>query len=159
MAVEKSKTEEALSKALKGARTVDEMVESFAAALPGGDEETVKELIELNKKAFSVFIDKKPHMWEEYAQKPFYNMVDRGILDPKTRELICTGIMMALRRRGGTIFHMLSAICNGATEEEIMEVAFLTCYVQPKIQMTAINDVLSEGLQLAARIKKKGNSK
>ena len=148
-------TEKALSKALKSAKTMEAMLKSWSYAFPGASKEFTNEILKLNKKGFSNFIEKKPHMWVEYAQRPFYDLIDRGVLDPKTRELICAGIMMSQHRVGGTISHMLMAMCNGATEEEIMEVAFLTCYVTPKIQMTAINDALSEGFRLAKVMKKK----
>ncbi len=151
----KINTEQVLAKTLRKAKTVEEMLEAFGAALPGMDEETVKDVLKRNRASFSVFVERKPHMWEEYAHEPFYHMVDRGVLDPKTRELVSAGIMMALHRRGGAIFHMLSALCNGATEEEIMEVAFLTCYVLPKIQMSATNDILAEGFRIASKMKKK----
>ena len=141
------------TKTLKAAKTAEEMVESWALLMPGGDKNTVREVIEQNKDIFRPYIDKAPYMIEEFAQKPLYNMLDRGVFDPKTRELIFVAIQMALQRIGGLIFHIQAAICNGATEEEIMEIAFLTCYVLPKVQMGSISQGLTEGLRLAAKMK------
>jgi alkylhydroperoxidase/carboxymuconolactone decarboxylase family protein YurZ len=140
-------------KAMKEATTGQEMVESWAKFFPGGDEEIVKEVIKQNKNIFRVYIEKAPHMLETFPQKPLAEVVERGILDPKTRELILVGMLAVMGRTGGLIFHILAAVCHGATEEEIMEIIFLAAYEQAKCQMGTMGEPVAEALRLAAKIK------
>jgi hypothetical protein len=47
-----------------------------------------------------VYIEKALHMLEVFPQKPLAEVVERGILDPKTRELILVGMLVAMGRTG-----------------------------------------------------------
>ena len=54
----------------------------------------------------------------------------------------------------GLIFHIQSAIHEGATEEEIMEVIFLSAYEQCKCNVAMAAQGLAEGFKRAAAMKK-----
>ena len=48
-----------------------------------------------------------------------------------------------------------AAVHEGATEAEIMEVVYLSCYEQGKVHTATIGQGLAEGLRRAAKMKKK----
>lgn len=52
-----------------------------------------------------------------------------GALDPKTKELIATGISIAVRCDGCIAFHVKAALDHGATREEIMETVGMSVYM------------------------------
>jgi alkylhydroperoxidase/carboxymuconolactone decarboxylase family protein YurZ len=62
-------------------------------------------------------------------------LLDRGILDPKTRYLILVALYMMQGHWDGVLPQACNAKAAGATDEEIMEVAFCVCYSVGKAKM------------------------
>ena len=58
-----------------------------------------------------------------------------GILDPKTRYLLLVGLYMMNNHYDGVMPQACNAKAAGATEEEIMEVAFCVCYSVGKAKL------------------------
>ncbi|MFC1929948.1 hypothetical protein ACFLW6_03705 [Chloroflexota bacterium] len=66
--------------AFKRAKTGEEMVMSWAYQSPGRNIEPVVE-------AFRLLIDRRPDIIETWSHRPLQDIMDRGILDRKTRSL------------------------------------------------------------------------
>ena len=79
--------------------------------------------------------DNKVEMLHTYAQNPLTQLLDRGILDPKTRYLLLVGLYMMNDHWDGVLPQACNAKAAGATDEEIMEVAFCVCYSVGKAKM------------------------
>ena len=63
-------------------------------------------------------------MLHTYAQNQLTGLLDRGILDPKTRYLLLVGLYMMNNHWDGVLPQACNAKAAGATDEELMEVAF-----------------------------------
>lgn len=116
--------EEKVVKAMKEAKTAEEMIKSWASQRPGFVPPAVNEL--------DLYIRRKPEMISTYAHNQLTQLIERGILDPKTRYLIIIACYIMLDHWQGILPQCCNAKAAGATEEEIMEVAFITCYAVGK---------------------------
>ena len=96
-----------------------------------------------------------PEILKNFTNQPLLESLERGTLDPKTRELVLVGILAAMQCGPGLIFHVQAAVHEGATEAEIMEAVYLSCYEQGKVHTATIGQGLAEGLRRAAKMKKK----
>lgn len=112
-------------KAFKNAKTPKEMVYSWASQSPGRPMEKQWEVI-------STFAEKAPWILEYYAQRGLENVMDRGVLDRKTRELIMIGMLLVLKDGDGVGAHVANAKAAGVTEEELAAVAEIACYEASK---------------------------
>lgn len=133
---------------IKDAKTGREMVDSWQELVGDGDIEDIKEV-------FQVYVDKMPEILKNFTNQPLLESLERGTLDPKTRELVLVGILAAMQCGPGLIFHVQAAVHEGATEAEIMEAVYLSCYEQGKVHTATIGQGLAEGLRRAAKMKKK----
>ena len=118
-------------KAMKEAKTAEEMVSSWYTQRPGckgGPITGEPDPLELYKK-------RKPEMVYTYAHNQLTQLLDRGILDPKTRYLVILGCYMAENHWSGVLPQCCNAKAAGATEEEIMEVAHIACYAASKAKV------------------------
>ena len=121
--------EEEVVKAMKAAKTGAEILESWAMQRPGykpggkGDP------------TLDFWGDNKVEMLHTYAQNPLTQLLDRGILDPKTRYLLLVGLYMMNNHWDGVLPQACNAKAAGATDEEIMEVAFCVAYSVGKAKM------------------------
>jgi len=126
-------------KAMKEAKTAEEMAKSWTkqrqeakTALGGGIE---------------FWAERKPEMIFTYAHNQLTQLVDRGILDPKTRFLVILGCYMAENHWEGVLPQCCNAKAVGATEEEMMEVAHIACYAVSKAKLVdtahAMNDAFT----------------
>lgn len=140
MSSEKQKQQ---AKALGGAKSGQEMLDSWQTLVGNGDIEDIK-------KVFQVYADKMPELLDYYTQQPLASSLERGVLDPKTRELVLVGMLAAMQCGPGLVFHIQGAIHEGATEAEIMEVIFLASYQHGKVQAASIGMSVEEGLKRAA---------
>lgn len=111
-------------KAMKAAKTGDEMMESWYTQRPGFKPASAGGL--------SLYAKRKPEMIFSFAHNQLTQMIERGILDPKTRYLVIIGCYMMEGHWAGLLPQCCNAKAAGATEEEIMEVAFLACYARGK---------------------------
>ena len=124
-----ARAEEAkVAKKMKEAKTAEEMVMSWFAQRPGWEGPSGRDPLDL-------YIKRKPEMVFTYAHNQLAQVVDRGILDPKTRYLAILGMYMMLNHWEGILPQCCNAKAAGATEEEIMEIAFLACYAVGKDKM------------------------
>ena len=124
-------------KAMKEAKTAAEMRESWHTQRPGFKSRT-------SRVALDFYTKRKPEMIFTFAHNQLTQLVERGILDPKTRYLVIAGCYMM----GGQWSGLLQQCCNskaaGATEEEIMEVAFIAGYAVSKHMLVDTSEALGE---------------
>ncbi len=132
---------------MKDAKTGQEMLDSWQNLVGDGDIEDIKEV-------FNVFAEKMPEILMNFTQRPLVESLERGTLEPKTRELVLVGILAAMECGPGLIFHIQGAVNAGATEKEILEVIFLSAYQHCKVNVAAIGQGVAEGFRRAALMKK-----
>ena len=132
---------------MKDAKTGQEMLDSWQELVGDGDIEDIKQV-------FQVYADKMPEILKTFTNQPIMESVDRGVLDPKTRELVLVGMLAAMQCGPGLIFHIQGAVKEGATEEEIMEVIYLSAYEHGKVNVASLGEGLAEGLRRASLMKK-----
>ena len=147
-----ARTEEVdIVKAMKEAKTAYEMVMSWGTQAPGRD-------MERTLKAFQLWVDRKPEMMEVFAQNILWRVIDRGILDGKTRSLILLGMTMAMGSKEGVITQCANAKGAGCSEEEIMEIAYLACYMACKDRLATTCDALTEAFKATTNVKPRKKS-
>ena len=132
--------EEKVAKAMKEAKTAEEMVSSWYTQRPGCDRLPGKDPLELYTK-------RKPEMVFTYAHNQLTQLVDRGILDPKTRYLVILGCYMMEDHWQGILPQCCNAKAAGATEEEIMEVAHIACYAVSKAKLVDTSMALAKAFE------------
>jgi alkylhydroperoxidase/carboxymuconolactone decarboxylase family protein YurZ len=132
---------------MKNAKTADEMIDSWQELVGDGDIRDIQEV-------FRIYAGKMPDILTRFAQQPLVESIERGVLDPKTRELVLLGMLAAMQSIPGVVFHLQGAVHAGASEAEIMEVMFLSAYEQCKNHSAAMGVALSEGFKRAAKMKK-----
>ncbi len=124
-------------KAMKEARTALEMKKSWHAQRPGyKDPPGASEL--------DLYTQRKPEMVHTFAHNALTQLVDRGILDPKTRYLVISACYMMQGQWGGLLKMLSNAKAAGATEEEMMEVAFIACYSVSKHMLVGTGGALQK---------------
>lgn len=133
--------------AMKDAKSGQEILDSWQNLVGDGDIEDIKQ-------AFGVFAEKMPEILMNFTQRPLVESLERGALDPKTRELVLVGMLAAMECGPGLVFHIQGAVKEGATEKEIMEVIFLSAYEHCKVNVAALGEGVAEGLRRAAKMKK-----
>ncbi len=132
-------------KKMKAAKTGKEIVESWEALVPSGTE-----TLSANKEVFGVYIEKAPNILKYFCQDPLVYSMEKGALDPKTRELVVIGVIAALQNGGGLTMHIPAAMGQGATEEEIIDVIHLACYEFGKVGCSTIGPGMAEGFRQAS---------
>ncbi|MBI2853409.1 MAG: carboxymuconolactone decarboxylase family protein [Chloroflexi bacterium] len=141
-----ARPEEAKSvKAFRAAKTGKEMVYSWGSQSPGRNMEPTYNRLKL-------FADKAPWLIESYCHKPLADIMDRGILDRKTRELVMIGMMLTMNSAGGVAAHVANAKAAGVTEEEILEVAALACYEQCKVKAVDCSAALADAFKFSEKV-------
>ena len=140
-----SEREKKQATALRDAASGQAMLDSWQTLVGDGDIDDIK-------KVFQVYADKMPELLSYYTQQPLASSLDRGVLDPKTRELVLVGMLAAMQCGPGVVFHIQGAVHEGATEAEIMEVIFLSSYQHGKVQAAALGLSVEEGLKRAAKM-------
>lgn len=132
---------------MKKARTAREMLDSWQELVGNGDIDDIKGV-------FQVFAERMPSMVRTFTHAPLVESMERDVLDPKTRELVLLGMLAAMQCGPGVVFHVQGALHAGASEDEIMEVMFLSAYEQAKVQAAAMGMSLAEGFKRAAKMKR-----
>ena len=100
-------------KAMKAAKTGPEIFASWAMQRPGyvpgqGGDPTL-----------DFWSDHKVEMLHTFAQNQLSQLLDRGILDPKTRYLLLVGLYMMTNHWDGVLPQACNAKAAGASDEEI----------------------------------------
>ena len=135
-----ARPEEAKSvEAFRKAKTGVEMIRSWASQTPGRKTAELEKLLER-------MCDTRLDLFEHYAQKPLADMMDRGILDRKTREMIMIGVLMGMEDVTGVVAHVQNAVAAGVTEEELWEVVAIAMYEAGKHSLSA-GAMLTQGLE------------
>jgi alkylhydroperoxidase/carboxymuconolactone decarboxylase family protein YurZ len=132
-------------RAFREARTPREKVYSWGSQTPGRDMEGLYQALEL-------FADKAPWLIDSYAHNPLADIMDRGILDRKTRELVLIGMMLVMREPGGVVAHVANGLAAGLTEEEIIAVAECACYEGGKPMVVACSEMLTQAFAACRNI-------
>ncbi|MBI4329648.1 MAG: hypothetical protein HY673_00020 [Chloroflexi bacterium] len=112
-------------KAMKAAKTGKEMRTSWHAQRPGFHDPAGPSSLDL-------YTERKPEMIRTFAHDALTQLVERGILDPKTRYLVIIGCYIMEGEWGGLLQQCCNARAAGASDEEIMEVAFIANYAVSK---------------------------
>jgi len=123
-------------KAFRDAETGRDKVYSWGSQTPGRDMEGLYQALRL-------FADKAPWLIDTYAHNPLADIMDRGVLDRKTRELVLIGMMLVMREPGGVTAHVANGLAAGLTEEEIIAVAECACYEGGKPMVVACSEMLT----------------
>ena len=131
---------------MKDAKTAEEMLEAWQELVGDGDIQDFKDV-------FQVYAKKMPDIIKRYCHEPLVASNDRGILDEKTRELVLVGMLAAMGCGFGVIFHIMGAKKAGCTEEEIMEVIYLSSYEHAKVSAANIAESVTEGFRRADMMK------
>ena len=132
---------------MKKAKTGREMLDSWQELVGDGNIEDIKGV-------FQVYADKMPDILKNFTHKPLVESLERGVLDPKTRELVLVGMLAAMQCGPGLIFHIQGAVHAGATEAEILETIYLSAYEHAKVNIAALGEGVAEGFRRAAKMKK-----
>ena len=135
-----------IAKAMKEAKTGREIVASWGTQAPGRD-------MERTFKAFDLWLDRKPEMMEVFAKNPLLSTIERGILDGKTRSLVLLGMTMAIGSREGVVTQCANAKGAGCSEEEIMEIAHLACYIACKDRLATTCGALTDAFKATSNVK------
>ena len=130
---------------LANAESGKDMLDSWQCLVGDGDIDDIKDV-------FGVYAEKMPELLRYFTQLPLANSIDRGALDPKTRELVLVGMLAAMQCGPGLVFQIQGAKLEGATEEEIMEVIFLSSYQHGKVQAATLGQSVAEGLKRAEKM-------
>ncbi len=131
---------------MKDAKTAEEMLEAWQELVGDGDIQDFKDV-------FQVYAKKMPDIIKRYCHEPLVASTERGILDEKTRELVLVGMLAAMGCGFGVIFHIMGAKSAGCTEEEIMEVIYLSSYEHAKVSAANIAESVTEGFRRADMMK------
>jgi AhpD family alkylhydroperoxidase len=131
---------------MKDAKTAEQMLESWQELVGDGDIEDVKE-------AFQIYAKKMPDIIKRFCHEPLLASNERGILDVKTRELVLVGMLAAMGCGFGVMFHILGAKNAGCTEEEIMEVIYLSSYEHAKVSAANLAQSVAEGFRRIEKMK------
>lgn len=132
-------------KAFRDAQTGREKVNAWGAQTPGRNMEGLYRALEL-------FAEKAPWLIDSYAHNPLADLMDRGVLDRKTRELVLIGMMLVLREPAGVVAHVANGLAAGLTEEEIIAVAECACYEGGKTMVVACSEMLTKGFEACREV-------
>jgi len=133
-------------KAFREARTPREKVFSWGSQTPGRDMEGLYQALKL-------FAEKAPWLIDTYAHNPLADIMDRGVLDRKTRELVLIGMMLVMKESAGVVAHVANGLAAGLTEEEIIAVAECACYEGGKPMVVACSEMLTNAFAACKNIK------
>lgn len=134
-------------KAYKAAKTPKEMVESWGLKL-GGKADMLHEL-------YGVYEEKAPHLniIKTFVQDPEIEMMERGILDPKGKELAKLALALGSANTTRVTTQVVAAKAKGATDEEIMDAVWLSVYSAAKSPLSNIGQAIQRGWELAEELK------
>lgn len=126
--------------AFRNAKSGKEKVYSWGAQSPGRNMEGLYQALEL-------FAEEAPWIIDNYAHDPLADIMDRGVLDRKSREMIFIGMMLVLREPGGVIAHVANGLAAGLSKEEILAIAELAAYEGGKCMAVACSQMLTDAFE------------
>jgi len=132
-------------KAFRDAKTGKEKVYAWGSQSPGRDMEGLYQVMKL-------FADKAPWLIDTYAHDPLADIMDRGVLDRRTRELVFIGMMLMVKDQGGVTAHVANGLAAGLSEEEIIAVAECACYEGGKPMVVACSQMLTNAFEACKNV-------
>ena len=114
--------------AMKAAVTGEEVLASWAKQRPGYGKPA-------DDPSLDFWVKNRPDMLHTFAQNQLTGLLDRGILDPKTRYLLLVGLYMMNNHWEGVLPQACNAKAHGASDAELMEVAYCVCYSVGKAKL------------------------
>jgi len=88
----------------------------------------------INKEVdFDFFARENPDLVTLLWDDPFWEQINKGVLDNKVRELVIIAILTTLQAGPGIAIHAERAFKLGATKEEVMEAVYWPCYAVGKV--------------------------
>ncbi|MCX8032771.1 MAG: hypothetical protein N3B14_05210 [Thermoleophilia bacterium] len=121
--------EQKIVEIFKAAKTGEDILAAWAAQRPGYKPSGAGD------PSLDFWVKRRPDMLHTFAHNQLTQLLDRGILDPKTRYLLLVGLYMMQGHYDGVLPQACNAKAAGATEEELMEVAFCVCYSVGKAKL------------------------
>jgi len=136
------------AKKMRAAKTAKEMADSWAEALPPGPQKD--EFLALGDQFIGVYVDKAPEIIKYFVQEPVLSSLEReGGLDPKTKELILVAAIAGMKQGKGLVEHILAAMAQGATEEEVLDTIHLVIYEHGKTALATFGPTLKAAFEQA----------
>lgn len=132
-------------KAFRDAKTAKQKIYSWGSQTPGRDMEGLYRALEL-------FADRAPWIIDNYAHDPLADIMDRGVLDRKSREMIFIAMMLVMREPAGVIAHVANGLAAGLTEEEIIAIAECVCYEGGKCMAVACSEMLTNAFEACKEV-------
>ena len=125
------------------------MVESWGL-IQGGKAEAFHDL-------YQVFEEKAPALdiIKTFIQDPEIKMMERGILDPKAKELARLALALDSANTIRITSQVVAAKVRGATDEEIMDTVYLAAYSVRKNAVGGLGPPLRDGWKIADEKKTK----
>jgi alkylhydroperoxidase/carboxymuconolactone decarboxylase family protein YurZ len=147
----KAKSKAEKIKEYKAATTPKEMVESWAPAKGVMTDEL--------HKMYSVYEEKAPEVSNDILknmiQEPEIKMMERGLLDPKLVELARLMIAIQLFNTDRIPFAVVAAKTQGASDEEIMDLAWDGAYGLAKSSLLSCCSSIIEGYKISEQLQVK----
>ncbi|MEM1589770.1 MAG: hypothetical protein QW175_05080 [Candidatus Bathyarchaeia archaeon] len=136
-------------KKYREAKTVKEMVECWAGVL--GDKADVLH------KIYKVFEERAPQvsldLIKTFIHDPEMHMMERGILDPKAKELAKLTIAILMVNPTRVTIQVVATKARGATDEEIMETVWNALYGSVKVFLGDVVPKVQQGFELIKQAK------
>ena len=136
---------ESVVKVVKEAANASEMTAAWFGLRPRGNEA----LSERTGSPLDFYAKNKPEMIVN-ANRLYTEILDRGILDPKTMFLVIIACYMMDGHWDGVLPQCCNAKAAGASREEIMEVAAVMAYA--KVKMNAVDTAASLAPALESQV-------
>ena len=135
-------------KKVRAAKTAKEMHDSWGEALPSGQQK--EKYLAFGDHIIGVYIDKAPEIIKYFVQEPLLSSLEKeGGLDPKTKELVLIASIAGMKQGMGLGEHILAAMAQGATEEEILDTIHLVIYEHGKTALTTFGPALKTAFEQA----------
>lgn len=129
--------EEHIAAAMKAAKTGKEVTGSWLLQRPGYEPKK-------GPSPFALWAERNPEMIHLLAHNHLTYLLDKGVLDPKTRYLVIVACYIMEGHWEGLPVQCSNARAAGATEEEIMEVALITGYAVSKAKLVDTSHALKD---------------
>jgi AhpD family alkylhydroperoxidase len=101
------------------------------------------------------WVEKAPSIVRDWSGAGLTRSIEESTLDNKTRELIMLALLAYARCSWGVLAHVMIALNNGATEDEIVDVMHLVAYESAKIPISEAGPKIEEAFARYHRAKAK----
>lgn len=126
-------------KVMKKAKTGLEMIKSWYEPLAPGEPQVDTSKMDADPPLYAA---KKPEMLSTFGHNMYVQLMERGILDPKTRCFVMIACYLTNDHHKGIGHWAVMAKQFGATEEELLELAFAVNYANSKSKMMGMQEAM-----------------